>query len=54
MEYKGLRVRAQFKSSGGKMGKVIAENERCVAVEWDDNPEVPMIVRKDYVSVVFV
>lgn len=51
---KGQRVRGQFKNSGGKMGTVVAEGEYCVGVQWDDNPEVPMIVRKDYVSVVFV
>jgi len=51
---KGERVRAQFKGSGGKFGKVIAENTDCVAVEWEDNPEVPMIVRKTHVSVVYI
>lgn len=50
----GERVRAQFKGSGGKYGKVIAENTDCVVVAWDDNPDVPMIVRKNYVSVIYV
>jgi hypothetical protein len=52
---KGLRVRAQFKNSGGKTGIVVAEDEYRVAVLWDgDDPEVPMIVRKGYVSVIYV
>jgi len=36
------------------MGTVIAEGDYCVGVAWDDSPDVPMIVRKDYVSVMYV
>lgn len=35
-----------------RIGVVIAENEDCVGVRFEDNPDVPMIVKKSQVGVV--
>lgn len=49
---KGTRVRVNYKLSGMRFGVVIAESDECVGVRFDDNPEVPVIVRKSQVGVV--
>lgn len=49
---KGTRVRVKYKSGTMRLGVVIAESDECVGVRFDDNPEVPAIVRKSHIGVV--
>lgn len=49
----GQRVRFSERSRGMVVGMVIAENEECVAVRLDKTPEVPYIIRKVLVGVIF-
>ena len=49
---KGSRVRVKYKSGNMRFGIVIAENEDCVGVKFEDSPDVPMIVKKSLVGVV--
>jgi hypothetical protein len=48
----GARVRVIYDNDPLKVGTVIAESEDSVGVRFDDEPDVPAIVPKQYLGVI--